>query len=638
MDLNEFKIYMKEQAEFDRSKQETQVAGSTLKNALSNAAMELGLPIRMINYEILQKGSSGVLGIGKKDWLIIAYVASDTKKSASASDDLLDPLGMSSVEIVEDKDAAYYIRLNRGVAKLMVVPSKGTGRDVKQKTIEDALIMRGIEDFQKNKIKAIIQKSDEKYHNIGTYRANPPADALVDITLSNEDMLATMIFTPPGHRGDDIEFDLIASYLKQQGIIYGVQEDKIKEFIQYPNYSNTLDVAVGDKAENGTDAYVEYLFETDKKRLVLEEVDGRVDFKNMKMIQNVKKGDVLAIKHDFTEGKDGSTVLGRMLPARPGKDINFDSGDNTRIEGDKIISTMDGQVFLSSNKVTVDPVYVVKGDVNLKSGGNIDFLGTVIIKGSVEDGLSVKATKNIEIAGTVGKCNISAGGDIMVSQGINGRDGGNVESSGSIYAKFIENAHVKATEDVIVHDGIVNSEVDANGMVKCYAGKRAAIVGGTTRAAKGVIAKTLGTIAGSETIVEVGFDPEKRERFLELEEIMEQVKTELSDVELNISTLVKTQDKSGLNEERKESLNNLRLRKDELLVSLSNSTEEYNSIKEYLNSLKFGAEISVEGMIFSGVKVNICGAEMRVRNEMKLVTLYREGPVVKMKVFQKIKR
>ncbi|MBN2652324.1 MAG: FapA family protein [Spirochaetales bacterium] len=633
MDLSDLKNFMKQQAEVDKKKQETQVSGTTLENALNNASMELGLPIKHINYEILQKGNSGVLGIGKKEWLIIAYASVASKKVSAMSEDSFDVPGMEDIQIEEDVNARFFIRLNDGIAKLKVEAPKGAGKELEQKLVEDALLQRGVNSFKKDKVKSLIRNSDGKYHEVGSYIHNTPADTLLDITMDSEDMKATLIFTPPGHGGDDVLYETILDYLSQHGIVFGIQEETIKNFVDSPDYAFPLDAALGKLPINGSDAYVEYLFETDRQHLTLEEVDGRVDFKNMKMIQNVREGDILAKKHPLTQGENGSTVLGKMLPAKPGKDIVFEAGENAEIVGDEIRSSIDGQVFLLNNKVTVDPVYLVKGDVCLKTGGNIDFLGTVIVKGSVEDGFSVKATKNIEIAGTVGKCNIQAGGDLMVSQGINGRDGGLVESKGSIFAKFIENAHVKADLDVVVHDGIVNSVVDAKGMVKCHSGKRAAIVGGVTRATQGLLSKTLGTIAGSETVVEVGFDPEKRERYLELETLIEQITSELSDVSLNVNTLLKTSDRGGLTEEKKESLKRLRSRQEELNVDLSNFTEEYNSIKEYLESLKSGAEVAVEGKVFAGVKLNISGAEMRVRNEIKLVTFYKEGPVVKIKIF-----
>ena len=53
-------------------------------------------------------------------------------------------------------------------------------------------------------------------------------------------------------------------------------------------------------------------------------------------------------------------------------------------------------------KVTVETVLVIPGDVNA-STGNVNGLGTVIIKGNVEDGFEVSAQGNIEVNGFVGK-------------------------------------------------------------------------------------------------------------------------------------------------------------------------------------------------------------------------------------------
>ena len=75
----------------------------------------------------------------------------------------------------------------------------------------------------------------------------------------------------------------------------------------------------------------------------------------------------------------------------------------------------------------MEPVYTIEGDVNLKTG-NVLFLGTVFVKGNVEDGFSVKAAGNIEIMGSVGKCLLDAEGDIIVHQGIAGKTEGRVRA------------------------------------------------------------------------------------------------------------------------------------------------------------------------------------------------------------------
>ena len=50
----------------------TKVTANTLQEALSKAALELGCSVTELDYEVVQYESKGVLGIGKKDAIIIA--------------------------------------------------------------------------------------------------------------------------------------------------------------------------------------------------------------------------------------------------------------------------------------------------------------------------------------------------------------------------------------------------------------------------------------------------------------------------------------------------------------------------------------------------------------------------------------
>ena len=153
-------------------------------------------------------------------------------------------------------------------------------------------------------------------------------------------------------------------------------------------------------------------------------------------------------------------------------------GKNVKLseDGFSALAEINGQVLLLGGKINVEPIYTIPGDVNLRTG-NILFLGTVIVKGNVEDGFSVKAAGNIEVFGSVGKCLVDAEGDIVVHQGIAAKTEGKIRCGKSLYSKFIEHAHVDAGEYVVVTDGIVHSHVDANKMILCQ-GKRAQIVGG----------------------------------------------------------------------------------------------------------------------------------------------------------------
>ncbi|MBN1686373.1 MAG: DUF342 domain-containing protein, partial [Spirochaetales bacterium] len=279
---------------------------------------------------------------------------------------------------------------------------------------------------------------------------------------------------------------------------------------------------------------------------------------------------------------------------------------------------------------------VVQGDVNLKSGGNVIFLGTVYVKGSVDDGFKVKASGNIEVMGNVGKSELDAEGDIIVHQGIAGKTGGKIQSGKSVWAKFIENARVEAGEFVVASEGIINTQVIANKKIVCQ-GKRATIVGGNLKAAEEIHAKTLGSVAGSETVLEVGYDPRSKEKLARVEERIRGFDTTLDEVNLNIRTLENFKKaKKELPEDKAAFLEELVTKRDEVALEKEQLLEEVKKIQEYLSSLKIRGKISASSKVFPGVRIFIKDAFLEVRNEFNAVTFINEANVVKITQYEEL--
>ena len=291
-----------------------------------------------------------------------------------------------------------------------------------------------------------------------------------------------------------------------------------------------------------------------------------MNFKELNRIQNVVEGQPLAQKMPAERGKGGKTLFGRYLEAKNGKDINLPLGKNVVMDSDgrTILAAMNGQVLLVGDKINVEPVMEIEGDVSIKTG-NITFLGTVIVKGSVEDGFNIKASGNIEVHGTIGRCSIIADGNIVVSGGIMGHDEGVVLAGGSLWAKFIQNTSVTVEEYVIVADGIMNSNVTAKKRIMLQ-GKRASIIGGHLFATEEISAKSVGSSGGGrETILEVGFDPQLKQRMVVLVESKEALAKELEEVNLNIQTLDNMKKvRRSLSADKEENLSSLLSRREEI--------------------------------------------------------------------------
>ncbi len=632
--LSELREFMRKQAEEDRSRRTVQVSGSTIDEALEQASIELNIPLSRIEYEVLEKPAQGFLGYGKKECLLIAYevISQKAEDFGDESFDLDFGVADMGTDIPRDRDGEVIITFRQEGVFLKVYPPVGAGKKITEREAAMRIKGRGIDNYDKNIMATVVKNADGEQVRIGDYAYNPMNDAVMSVQTMDLDMKATVVIKPPGAGGADITADSIIGLLKANGIIHGLKEDEISDLEDHPVYEKPVIVAEGTKPVNGNDAKIVYNFEDQESQVSYKEKRGKVDFKEMNQIQNVVEGQILARKVPFEEGKPGRTVTGKLLPAKSGNDIDFNLGKNVKLSDDKItaIAEINGQVMLQSGgKMSVEPVYLVNGDVNLKSGGNIIFLGSVMVKGSVEDGFKVKASGNIEVMGNVGKSELDAEGEVIVHQGINGRTEGKVRAGKTVWAKFIENANVDCGDAVIATDGIINSNVVSNRLIVCM-GKRATIVGGRLRATEEIHAKTLGSVSGSETILEVGWDPRSKEKLQNLESELEKQTKQLDDIERNILTLENfKKKKKKLPDDKEEYLEELKNQKLEIHNEMLKLEDEIKSIKEYLASLKYVGKISAASKVFPGVRIMIKDAPLRVRNDFNSVTFVNEDGDVK---------
>ena len=636
MDLNEFKDQIRTMLVRDLAVTEVRTTGTTLKEALRIAAGELDLPVKKIHFDIVQKGRKGFLGVGRREWVLIAYPGTE---EASVSENGEGIGGESEIDaktgLPVDQDGIAIVKFLNETVTLCVRPPKGNGSPATYEQVIEKLSKRGVGTFDEALIRKALKNKDNKEVKIGTFVYNPLSDGTLWMEISSDEMEASVGIRHPKAGGRDFIYTEIYQFIMSYDIKFGILKDVIKELAENPVYDTLFVVARGEKAKHGTNGYVEYKFDTKKEKTAFSEDDVKINFKAAYNIANVKEGDVIAVYHKPTKGIEGHTVHNRILKAYDGKETQIQAGENVRLSEDRMqaVSTIDGQALLQDGVVSVLPVYYVNGSLSIKTGGNIDFVGSVVINGDVEDGYVVKASKDIQIHGTVGKSEIISGGDVVVSNGIQTKGEGFVKAKGSVMSKFIGNSIVFAEEKIVVSDGIVNSQVNCGGKIICY-GKRARIHGGQLRAGNSIIAKEIGTAAGTETILEVGVNPESRERYNFLDAKIKENTEAIENLDLNIGAFEKVlKTKGSLTEEKQSAYEEMRAQRDSLLAENSQMTTEFVNLKEEIQTLKGTGEISVENIIYPNVKININTAEYTVKNELKWVTFYREGPMIKMREY-----
>lgn len=636
VDLKELRDYMKNSADSDRSMKWVQVEGIDIEDALRQAAIELGLPVKKLDYEVRENGSAGPFGLGKKKCVIVAYPSLATEEQEDEEINVPSLAGVEGKKI--DRDGRMSIRFTTEGVLLSVYASEGNGLKLTLREVLEKIKERSVKDVNNHLIKKAVVEASGEPVKIGDFIYNPVNDPVMTIDITDFDMKAFITIMPPGEGGIDIDYEMIENFLKNNGVIHGINEELLKELERFPEYGKALLVAKGTRPVNGNDAKIVYNFDVNRSPLKLKEKNGRVDFREQNLIKNVVEGQALARKIPAEQGKSGRTITGRLLPAEDGKDIEINAGKNVKLseDGNTAIAEINGQVVMIGNKLNVEPVYVVNGDVNLKNSGNVIFLGTVLVKGSVTDGFKVKAAGNIEVMGNVGKSELDAEGDIIIHQGVNGKGKGSIRAGKSVLSKFIENTNVDAGEVVVATDGIINSKVDSQQRIICQ-GKRATIVGGILRAAEEIHAKTLGTVAGSETVLEVGYDPKKRERLSAIDEEIELLEKKLDEINLNITTLQRLlKAKNKLPEDKQNYYTDLKEEQKDCIDKKNVLEDESLEIKEYLEGLENRGRISASSRVYPGVKISIKNAYLEIKSEYKAVTFINEDRLVKITKYEEL--
>lgn len=439
------------------------------------------------------------------------------------------------------------------------------------------------------------------------------AEAGILVDVSRDRMTVTIRYdTKEGKKLPSI--DTVKAALADHNIVFGIDDEAIRVGVEslYPFVA-----ATGKPPKNGENARIERHFDLGVKGRPKVDQYDRVDFKNMNLFVLAKKGDLLAVRIPQTEGEPGRDVYGLEVPAKNGKPIPIPQGKNTEISGEnELIASIDGQIVDSGKKINIDPHLLIQGSVGVGTG-NIDFAGSVEIKGNVEAGFVVKATGDIEISGMVSGGDVE-GRNVYIQGGVNGMNRGKVRAREDVRAAFAENAVIESERDIYIQDVALHSNISAGKRI-FLEDKRGMVTGGLVEAGEEIRCKIVGNTAFVVTRLSVGVNPQLQKRYRELCQEYKESKQRLKQITQMLNTLGKI-DISRLPQERINQINALTRSQFPLAGKIKRDEKEILAIETELNMMQNG-KIRVSDTVYPGVRISINSIMMNVQSEIKRATL-----------------
>lgn len=512
---------------------------------------------------------------------------------------------------------------------LRVYPPKEGGEQIKVSEIMEYLNRRHYENVDQIKISRALKSMPEGAFQlqISEETKYPENESLV-LNMSPDGMKVYGRFYPASNQGKQLDAKEIVDELVFNKVKVGIDQDEIQRYLKDRQYCTDYLLATGEVPVQGSDAKLEYFFETEISSKPRQNEDGTVDYHTLDMINHVKKGEVIARLTKEVQGKPGSDVMGNVLKPREVKKLKFSYGINISVseDGTELISDVTGHVNLTGGKVFVSNVFEVPADVDA-STGDIHYSGSVLVKGNVQNGFKVEADGDVVVDGIVEGATVIAGGNIILKRGINGMGKGVLRSEGNIVSKFIENCIVESGGSIET-DCILQSQVMAGNEVQVL-GKKGFVVGGSVKAGKNISAKIIGSTMGAMTVVEVGIDPKKRAEYNQLREGIREMRKQLEIIKPSIINFGKRlKEGEQFTPERLKHVQILSQKYKEYNEKIEIDTEQINLFEQQVEDNEKVA-IKVGQVVYPGVKIVIGEEAYFIKDPMKTCKFVKEDGQIK---------
>lgn len=428
--------------------------------------------------------------------------------------------------------------------------------------------------------------------------------------------------------GAQIDINTLHSHLEDLGIIYGVNTKTLKTLEKSAEESSltasdeTYLVASGKTPIHGQDGKIDFHVKPSEEdvRFDIDDDDEPINYKDNDLITNVANEQHLATILEVTASENGINVYGKTIEAKQGQPLKFKMGQGIHVEGEKIFAASHGRFIYEHDELSVNPIYNVRGDVDLTIG-NITFVGQVQVQKDVLDDFSVFGQEGVEVGGIVAAANVESHEKVILNGGVNGKGRAFIKSQGIIESKYFNEVNAVSWGDVTVAKSIMNSQVKTKGKIDVSNGS---IIGGEVSALMGIDAGVVGSDMGTMTSIIAGVDYELQDRLRAYESQLQEIGHEIDRIDRVIGPILSNKNKLlALPVEKKKHLKSL-------LEGLKNYREQQGRLRMEAEAIQKETasqsvkEIRVRKILYSGVRVTIGNCKKIIKMEIKGPVRLRE--------------
>lgn len=342
-------------------------------------------------------------------------------------------------------------------------------------------------------------------------------DATLNVTMDENKMTAYAEITT-AYGGHHITLSQIKEQCDELKIKFGLLPKAMLALLNTCKKSASgrsfrVAIAKGSPLTNGEDATFKKLINTDNHRTPTPKLldNGKVDMHDLGQNITVDAGTLLMRKTPATKGIPGKTITAEIVEQKEGIDHAFVITDNVQVAPNdplSLISKKHGIPIDDEGFVRVDDILILN-QIDVKTG-NVDYKGSVVITGDIQEGMSINASGDITVMGLIESAKVSCGGDLTVKMPIIGHQKENdtefsceIDCKGNLEGTIAQYTNLTIGKNLTMTNQLIHCNTNCKGSVMVHNEffTNGSIVGGVTNANGSVLTTVVGTTAGNKTII-----------------------------------------------------------------------------------------------------------------------------------------